>query len=266
MRHDDNRLDKVFQCIVESYIDTAVPVGSRMVSKRYGGHLSPASIRNVMADLEEMGLIHQPHTSAGRVPTDRGYRYYVDSLMGTKAARRDMELPNLDRLLGHSQDLEEAAEKVSRILASLTRNAGFLLLKEIRRVAYLAELEESVAQHTPQPGARQFLYVDGASNILEQPEFSNLERIQALMRAFELKESLARFLQREIGSELRIYIGNEVECEDLKNVSIVVKRYSRRGVPVGDLGVIGPTRMNYDETCAIVERMADSMTEYLEEL
>src|SRR6266478_5336517 len=80
----NERKDRIFDVIVRSYIETAEPVGSRTISHRQGLVLSSASIRNVMADLEEMGLLKQPHTSAGRVPTDKGYRYWVDRLMETE--------------------------------------------------------------------------------------------------------------------------------------------------------------------------------------
>ena len=81
----NSRRDKIFEYIVESYIETAEPVGSRSLSKQYDLGLSPASIRTVMADLEEQGYLKQPHSSAGRVPTDKGYRYYVDSLIDRKS-------------------------------------------------------------------------------------------------------------------------------------------------------------------------------------
>src|SRR4051812_12885264 len=89
MGHDHERCDKIFDVIVTSYIETAEPVGSRTISKRSDLGLSPASIRNVMADLEDQGLLMQPHTSAGRVPTDKGYRYWVDSLMKPEELTRE---------------------------------------------------------------------------------------------------------------------------------------------------------------------------------
>ena len=132
-RHDD-----IFKCIVESYVETAEPVGSRFVSKMYKGNLSPATIRNVMADLEEMGLIHQPHTSAGRVPTDKGYRYYVDSFL--KKSTEFEEMPELRKLLKKASNIEDIAERMSRLLADLTGNAGILYLKNVRRISYLGKL------------------------------------------------------------------------------------------------------------------------------
>ncbi|MDP2911005.1 MAG: hypothetical protein Q8N76_01545, partial [Candidatus Omnitrophota bacterium] len=83
------RQKSILNAIVESYVNSAMPVGSRAISQRFRNSVSPATIRNVMADLEEMGLIMQPHTSAGRVPTDKGYRFYVDSLLEPKHLTRE---------------------------------------------------------------------------------------------------------------------------------------------------------------------------------
>jgi len=110
--YQDDRLEGVFKCIVEAYIQTAEPVGSRTVSRMYPGGLSPASIRNVMADLEDMGYIQQPHTSAGRIPTALGYRYYVDRMI-TQEAKRPADLPDAHETLARAQDIEDVAETAS---------------------------------------------------------------------------------------------------------------------------------------------------------
>src|SRR3990167_5541255 len=120
MRHEPgNRQDVIFDMIVRSYIETAEPVGSRTISRHYDVGLSPASIRNVMADLEEQGYLKQPHTSAGRVPTDQGYRYWVDSLMQPE----DLNEREKDLIQGELQKgrtIEGLAERICKILSEIT--------------------------------------------------------------------------------------------------------------------------------------------------
>ena len=265
MTHD-KRHDEVFQCIVESYIDTAAPVGSSAVSKRYSGNLSPATIRNVMADLEEAGLIEQPHTSAGRVPTDKGYRYYVNTLMPqAEAPARDLA-GVVEEALREIRNIEDAAERMSRLIADLTHNAGLLYLRGVRRISYFDELRrqaQEMAEHL-RVEANDRLYLDGTRNIFEQPEFQDADRIRGLIRALELKAEVVDFLQKGLqGPNVRIYIGREVPFAELQGVSVVVKEYSIDGVPIGSLGVIGPTRMRYDRVASVVDQMADAMTEFL---
>src|SRR5512141_2879554 len=122
----DDRTTRVLRHIVEDYIASAEPVGSRTISKKMGQTLSPASIRNIMADLEEAGYLMQPHTSAGRVPTDRGYRYYVDSLL------TGVDLPKSDRekvaeVIRRPGNLPEALEEISRLISRLTHQVGFVV-------------------------------------------------------------------------------------------------------------------------------------------
>jgi transcriptional regulator of heat shock response len=260
---NNQRLEDIFKCIVELHVETASPVGSRAVSRRYAGQLSPASIRNVMSDLEEAGLIRQPHTSAGRVPTEKGYRFYVNSLHTRRGAEdekkpgfvSDPSEPGNDKdrestlsVLRRTHGLEEAAEKMSRLLAESSQNAGLFFIKG------------------GEDDQQDRLYVDGTRRLVEQPEFHDVEKIIHLLRVFELKESLLLFLQRELErSDLHIYIGSELGLDDLSDVSMVVKEYSRKREPVGCLGVIGPTRMRYDYTVQLVHYLADTMTEYLSE-
>lgn len=265
MVQDTNRHDEIFKCIVESYVETAEPVGSRLVSKKYDGNLSPATIRNVMSDLEEMGLIHQPHTSAGRVPTDKGYRYYVDSFLKRRSEEESVEIPAAKEFLKKASNIEDAAERMSRMLADLTGNAGILYLKNVRRISYLGELNremQKVIQELSRSNDR--LYFDGTSQILEQPEFKSAERIRSLLRALELKEELAAIFEKDLSHRaINVHIGREVRCTDLSGISLVVREYSIESEPIGCLGVMGPTRMNYDKAIQIVNSLAETMTEFL---
>ncbi|RMD85795.1 MAG: heat-inducible transcription repressor HrcA [Calditrichaeota bacterium] len=117
----------ILNCIVESYVKTATPVGSRYLAKKYNLSWSPATIRNVMNDLEEMGYLKQPHTSAGRVPTDKGYRFYVDSLISIEALQRKERRMILENLRKVSADVDEILHTSSQVLGKISSQLGVVL-------------------------------------------------------------------------------------------------------------------------------------------
>ncbi|MBU1912755.1 MAG: heat-inducible transcriptional repressor HrcA [Candidatus Omnitrophica bacterium] len=129
----ESRQKSILNAIVESYVDSATPVGSRAIAQRFRNAISPATIRNVMADLEELGLIMQPHTSAGRVPTDRGYRFYVDSLLEPKHLTKEEEsvINKLIHALG--SDIEYAMQNASKAISIVTNVAGVVLMPRLKR-------------------------------------------------------------------------------------------------------------------------------------
>jgi len=135
MKHVDieSRRKSILGAIVESYVDTAVPVGSRAISQRFRYTMSPATIRNVMVDLEEMDLIMHPHTSAGRVPTDKGYRFYVDSLLEPKHLTKEEE-SIINRLIHHSgNDIDYIMQNASKAISIITNIAGIVLMPRLKR-------------------------------------------------------------------------------------------------------------------------------------
>ena len=116
------RSKQILEAIIEDYIVTAEPVGSRTVSRSHGLSLSPATVRNVMADLEDMGFLASPHTSAGRVPTDKAYRFYVDSLLEVRSIAQGEHDEIRKRCSMAGRDLGEALKETSRMLSSLSRS------------------------------------------------------------------------------------------------------------------------------------------------
>ena len=129
----EQRQKKILSSIVESYIDNAMPVGSRTISQKLRQSMSPATIRNVMADLEERGLIAHPHTSAGRVPTDKGYRYYVDSLLEPKHITKEEESIINKMLTRTHDDFESLVQNASRAISMITNVAGVVLTPRLKR-------------------------------------------------------------------------------------------------------------------------------------
>jgi heat-inducible transcriptional repressor len=129
----EQRRHKIFQLVVEAYIATASPVGSELVARKLRSTLSPATIRNIMVELEDGGLLEQPHTSAGRVPTDRGYRFYVDTIMELRHFS-DEEIRQLEATLQPAElDTDQLFERTSEVLAHLTQQAAFILAQSVRQ-------------------------------------------------------------------------------------------------------------------------------------
>jgi heat-inducible transcriptional repressor len=125
--HLTERSKQILEAIIEDYIISAEPVGSRTLSRRHGLSLSPASVRNVMADLEEMGFLTSPHTSAGRVPTDKAYRFYVDSLVGLRGIAREEREEIRKRCSLTGRDIGEVLKETSRMLSSISRYMGIVV-------------------------------------------------------------------------------------------------------------------------------------------
>ena len=259
-----NRRDDIFDMVVRSYIETAEPVGSRTISKRHKIGLSPASIRNVMADLEDQGFLKHPHTSAGRIPTDKGYRYWVDSLMEPEDLTDD-EKDWVSEELGKSRSIEGLADRVSKVMSVLTENAAVLYIKNLRRVSFLNYLLQELVE------ARKLddffeeeaeLFVEGMFRVLDQPEFQDLQKMRTLMQAFEEKVHFVAILLKDLDVQgVQVHIGHENTANALENVSLVVKDCYLAGVPIGSVAVIGPTRMKYSKVMPVVEFVADSVTE-----
>ena len=129
----ETRRKSILSAIVESYIDTAMPVGSRAISQRFRHAISPATIRNVMVDLEEMDLIMHPHTSAGRMPTDKGYRFYVDTLLEPKHLTKEEELI-INKLIHQAGgDIDCIMQNASKAISIITNVAGIVLTPRIKR-------------------------------------------------------------------------------------------------------------------------------------
>ena len=241
-REGKKRQEEVLSLIVKRYVETAEPVGSRFIAKQLG--FSSATIRNVMSDLEELGYITHPHTSAGRIPTDKGYRYYIESLMHLKAVNGAMALSIKDEYAPAMRSLEEVLQRTSHLISNLTNYVGLTLFSEYHK-----------------------LYLDGASHIVEQPEFKDFKKLYYILKCLEEKRDIVDLLTNDFDTDkLTIHIGKENRNSPLSECSIVTRGYKVKGKVSGRLGVIGPKRMLYEKVIPTVEYLADAVTELLEEL
>ena len=326
----DARHREVLVAVIREYIDSAEPVGSRVLTKRYFPSLSPATIRNVMSDLEDMGYLAQPHTSAGRIPTDKAYRFYVESFPPAVAAgARPETLPS--RRSGIDGFMERASAHLSsatrltglllapplkhtriarvdliplegdRALAVVVTDAGWLTVRAItvdpplrdaevrdigreltRRFRDHSVTEIIEAAHRRDPldplharaggvldqvyallGGRT-LYVSGAMNILDHPEFGDLESTRALLRMFEQKERLADLLASMADEQgVHVTIGDENPVAEMRDCTVITASYMYRDQVLGILGVVGPRRLPYPEIMSVVDETARHVTEAL---
>jgi len=228
------RQEKILQAIVEQYAEVAVPVGSSLLAKAFG--VSSATIRAEMAELERLGFIHQPHTSAGRVPTDKGYRFYVNNI-GEKQLN---DSPRAERALTArvtSAGLpEQAIKSTVDTLVELTHNLG-------------------LATIGPQ------LYMSGLSNLFGQPEFMHPGQVQEVAR---LLDNLQPWLAEAAPNEpLSVFIGRENPIGRSAGASLIISRFRSPFSDKSYIGVLGPTRQSYREVMGLVGRAGQALEETL---
>lgn len=239
--------------MVETHIETAAPVGSCMLRDRYHMDYSPATLRHEMGVLEEVGYLVQPHTSSGRIPTDRGYRYYVDNAVETSPAVSEGISGLEGDLLGFSKENSETEpllEEASRLLALLAQEASLVILPNTQLGG----------------GNRVKLYLQGSSHILEKPEFQDVSKVRNLFRVFEEKARLAEWISAPSEDhEVTVRIGQENEPQALHDCSVISAQYDLPGQVSGTIAIVGPKRMRYSQTIPLVFRMAGLMNQILDE-
>ena len=320
----DQRLRQVLLAIIAEYVETAQPVGSRSISRRHIPGLSPATIRNAMADLEDLGYLTQPHTSAGRVPTDRAYRFYVDALgqVPWKATEAPEAVPTADaaeRLMAGTPGLlsdgthmtgmllapplrrtaldriELVALGEDRALAVVVTETGWVTaraitplprpsLEELREIGrtltrrYRGKTFQTILDDIERPNdpldplwtryrslldqiggllRDRNLYISGAINVLDHPDFSDVGTMRGLLKAFEDKARLVDLLTHLAEQRgVQVMIGGENPVEEMRECSLITSTYTYRGQVLGVLGVVGPRRMPYGDVISIVDETA----------
>ncbi len=233
-----SRQQQILRAIVEQYAEVASPVGSSLLSKVFD--VSSATVRAEMAELERMGFIMQPHTSAGRIPTDQGYRYYVNSLS-------EGEQP--------SQNLIE--NRGQRALAQRVQ-AGGAPERQIRNaVDTLVELTQNLGLAT----IGNQLYMSGLSNLFGQPEFMNGGQVQQVAG---LLDNLEPWLREAAPNEpLSVYIGQENPIGRTAGCSLIISRFRSPFSDHSYIGLLGPTRQSYRESMMLVRRAGQELEEAL---
>jgi heat-inducible transcriptional repressor len=330
------RQREVLSTLVRLYIATGLPVGSKAVAGRLSEPLSSATIRSLMGELEATGLLHQPHISAGRVPTDKAYRFYVDHVAEAKGPSAATQKYIDESLSLQADSPDELLVRISRILSEVSHNVGLVLglpledkllehikfvkLPERRVLAVIVakpdlvqnkiiRLDEEFAQEELERTADYLnaefrgwslrtirveifkrieemkttvarllanvatlfmwgalaaegpgpLFLDGTARMLDQPEFMDARRLRDVLAALEEKAKLARILTACLESsppQVRVFIGGENPDAKMQHCTIIVAPYRYRDRAVGALGVVGPTRLEYDQAITTVEYVA----------
>jgi len=339
----DKRKVTILKAIISSYIDNAEAVGSRTISKKYELGVSPATIRNEMSDLEEMGFLVQPHTSSGRIPTDKAYRYYVDDLWKKVKTSKN---PNFDQLRNiiedKSNELDEVFRNSVRILSQFTKYTSFIVAPQLKqsvikrvqmvpvsdtKVLLLIILQTNIVKqvmlrlNSPIPFEqmegisesltekmygykledvdkikdsliKELYYVressndalmellpylmeqmlrleeinvfsDGITNILDLPEYNDVVKAREFISFVEDKNSVAKLLQYTSENDLDICIGSENKDYELRDCSLITATYKFNGKLIGKIGVIGPTRMDYNNVISTVKSISDAISEII---
>lgn len=229
-----DRKQEILRAIVKHFIQTAEPVGSKTILVSYKFSVSPATIRNDMATLEREGYIYQPYTSAGRVPTDSGYRLYVDEIADYKSVKKKA-LAKLNKIR-EQYKLEKIREHIYdavSLLARATDNVSFATLPDNNRTFYL-----------------------GISNVLKQPEFATDNiRASQVVEVLEDNDNFRNLLDSlDINEKVKAFIGKENIIEQIRSCSLMVTKYEKDDYQ-GYMGILGPTRMNYPFNRVIIQEV-----------
>src|SRR2546429_671926 len=265
---------QVLEAVIETYVQTAEPAGSRTIARRFGLALSAASIRNTMSDLEEKGYLYHPHTSAGRIPTDLAYRVYVDSLMHLPPVTASESHHIREELGGGGERnaVDQILERAAQVLGVLTNELGGAVGPSLadaiaeRLNIFIQEADElfDVRGAGAGAGVAPGGVVLGSAQLLAgQPEFATKERLQGLMEVTERRDLLREALATRLGRGLTITIGTEHQDPKLAPFTLVTASY-RLGPLAGVIGVMGPTRMPYDKIVALVDHTSRLVGELLE--
>lgn len=228
-----NRQKNLLSVVVKEYTETAVPVGSQHIAKKYGFDLSPATIRAEMNALEDAGLLFQPHTSAGRIPTDKGYRYFVEKIMP------DKELSKADQ-----KKLQAELLKLKAKNTRLERTAAKLLSGLSGNLAISGVV-----------GKDEF-FDFGMRELLEEPEFREMDDLCRLAETLDyIDERVDQLVGRLKENEVKIFIGKENPIKEISNCSMMVTPYRTKSGEKGILALIGPKRMKYAKNKSLISYM-----------
>lgn len=326
----------ILQVIIDDFIRSAQPIGSRSLSKKKELPLSSATIRNEMADLEEYGLIEKTHTSSGRVPSEKGYRYYVDHLLAPHALDSEDVMKIHSIFSERIYELEIIAQRSAKILSELTNYTAILLgpavkdnrLKKLQIVPLnnetaiaiiitdtghvenrlfslpkgiapgeiektvnilnerltsipIAELQDKIYQEVAEllqrninhydqilkiiaetiftSSSEEKIFLGGKMNMLNQPEFNNIEKVRTFMDFIEEEKELYE-LFRHTPNGIHVKIGKENQLSTMEDCSLITATYSIGQEQVGTIAIVGPKRMEYSRVISLLDVLSNDMS------
>lgn len=335
------RQKEILKITIQEFVNTATPVSSEAIVHRYRLPISPATVRNEMAELEREGYITHPHTSAGRIPSDKGYRYFVEHLMQRPTGLTRLEQNNIQHQFYQIQlDLNEWLRLAASITARTAQNAAVVSApraydSRLKRLE-LIEVQERLTlmvvvtqdgtvreqmisldephnqekltnisarlntllhsqnwgqievriKEWPEDLARVVairlienlrtldqhqnaqIYRDGLTNILSQPEFSDIGRVRQVLHTLESGQAFTSIIPEMLSADnggVQVIIGGENRNDDLRLLSVVLARYGVDGQVAGVVGIVGPTRMEYNRTISTVEYISELLSSLMNE-
>jgi len=226
-----DRQKNLLSVVVKEYTENAIPVGSQHIAKKYGIDLSSATIRAEMNELEEAGFLFQPHTSAGRIPTDAGYRYFVEKIMPDK-------------------ELSKAEQK--KLQAELLK----MQAKNMRLTRTTAKLLSGLSGNLAISGVKNEFDDFGMNELMDEPEFREMDDLCRLAETLDyIDEKFDSIVKNLRDNEVKIFIGKENPIKEISNCSMMISPYKTKSGEKGILALIGPKRMKYAKNKSLIEYM-----------
>ena len=242
------RQTQILVAIIEQYAEVASPVGSVTLAKLF--NVSSATMRSEMAKLEDLGLITQPHTSAGRIPTDKGYRFYVNRLTAQSEGEDEQILLNAN----NSKDSLRGFRAISSRVSAQNDRADHAIRSAVDS---LVELTGNLGLAT----IGDQLYINGIYNLFSQPEFESGEAVQSVA---QLLDNLEPWLREATPNEpLNVYIGSENPIGKSSGASLIISKFESPFSENSYIGVLGPTRQNYGKVVRLVQKTGEFLEEIL---
>ena len=331
----DERKRKILKEIIDEYIESAEPVSSAIIVEKYETDISSATVRNDMAELEKAGYLEKPHTSAGRIPSSKGYRFYVDELLKDDNISLEEIKYIQEKLETKVTGIEELTKIATTTLSEITHyttvsigsKASKQIIEEIKFVLLgsrmlmgiimtdtglvretIIKFEEDITQEQVEtlnyffnnrlkgepldridtsfedyilrelkysvniikPIIEQIkklveeeenIYLEGANKSFELPEFKSLELAKNFVNILDTKEVMLDILDSGFAEDIKVYIGDENDNEDLKDFSIVTFKHSVGDKDVGTIGIIGPKRMNYSKVISVMKYISKKLND-----
>jgi len=239
------RKNDILRITIDQYIESVTPVSSARIARECSLELSSATIRNILAELEQEGYLTHPHTSAGRVPTQAGYRYYADHFID-EIQLLEEEKERIKAEYSHeSHELEILLETTSKVLSEITNYTTIVSVD----------------------GWDNKLFCGGTSFIVGYPDYHDMNRdirkIKNILAALDEKEKLLEVINRTLGKKIDILIGQEIQCTEIEGCSLVVSKYQLKHGTSGRIALLGPTRMDYNRAVAALDYFSDLMEQVL---
>jgi len=331
----NERERQVLQAIIEEYVNTAEPVSSGTIAENYNLGYSSATIRNEMAELEKQGYLEKPHTSSGRIPSAKGYRFYVDELLNDEKISLDEIQYIKSRLETKVNEIEELTKIATDTLSEITHyttvaigpEANNNIISDVKFISlgnrilmavvltengaiketiikYDEDISESQVDNLNylfknklkgkpltkidkpmeeyildsmedqidviKPIIKQMnrtleksdnIYLEGANNVFDFPEFNRIDRARNFLSILDAKEQVMEILNSGLAQDINIYIGEENEKDELKDLSIVTFKHTVGNKDLGTIGIIGPKRMDYSKVISVMKYISKKLNE-----